>query len=69
MVKRKNAEPTLKIRISTHPKVGPLLDQLVTRGLYGKNRSEVAEEHLRLKLRELQGNKELPREGELSPGS
>jgi len=45
---------TSPLKLSTTPQVIARLDALALTGLYGKNGTEVAEELLRLKLREVE---------------
>ncbi len=52
--RRPNRVETLPLKLSTTPQVIARLDALATTGLYGKNGTEVAEELLRLKLREIE---------------
>jgi hypothetical protein len=49
----KNTVETEPIKLSTTPEVCAQLDKLIATGLFGKNRSEAAEQLLREKLREL----------------
>jgi hypothetical protein len=51
--RRPNRVKTLPLKLSTTPQVIARLDALALTGLYGKNGTEVAEELLRLKLREV----------------
>jgi len=51
--RRPNLAKTSPLKLSTTPQVVARLDALALTGLYGKNGSEVAEELLRLKLREI----------------
>lgn len=46
--------PTEKVHLATTPQVLKALDALVKTGKFGKTRSEVAEELMRLKLREIE---------------
>jgi hypothetical protein len=57
MARAGNAVGTEVLKLSTTSEVCAQLDRLATTGLFGKNRSEVAEQLLREKLREhmLQG--------------
>jgi hypothetical protein len=52
MPRDKNTVSTAKVHLSTTPQVLSSLDALVKTGLFGKTRTEVAEELLRLKVRE-----------------
>lgn len=52
MGRPKNVFETIDIKIATSPRVCELLDKLLATQLHGKNRAEVAEEVLRLRLRE-----------------
>jgi hypothetical protein len=47
-----NSVGTKKLHLSTTPEVLSALDVLVATGLFGKNRTEAAEELLRVKVRE-----------------
>ena len=53
MPRKRNAVQTEELKLSTTPNVCDQLDILAKTGLFGKNRSEVAEQLLREKLREL----------------
>jgi Arc/MetJ-type ribon-helix-helix transcriptional regulator len=57
-----NSVQTSKLQLSTTPQVLKALDVLVKTGKFGKTASEVGEELLRLKLREVE------LEGWLDPG-
>jgi len=46
--------PTVKVHLATTPQVVAALERLVATGKFGKSASEVAEELLRLKLREIE---------------
>jgi hypothetical protein len=52
MARRANTTPTETLLLSTTPQVVALLDKLARAGLHGKNPNEVAEELVRLQLRE-----------------
>lgn len=52
--RRPNAVETSPLKLSTTPQVIARLDALALTGLYGKNGTEVAEELLRQKLREVE---------------
>ncbi|MGZ5443517.1 MAG: hypothetical protein ACXW5U_14080 [Thermoanaerobaculia bacterium] len=52
--RRPNPVKTSTLKLSTTPQVVARLDALALTGLYGKNGTEVAEELLRLKLREVE---------------
>lgn len=52
--RRPNLVKTSSLKLSTTPQVIARLDALALTGLYGKNGTEVAEELLRLKLREVE---------------
>lgn len=52
MPRERNSVGTRKLHLSTTPEVLSALDALVRTGLFGKTRTEVAEELLRLKVRE-----------------
>lgn len=53
VARTKNQTATESIRISTTPQISAFLDELASAGVFGKNRAEVAEELMRMKLREL----------------
>jgi pyruvate/oxaloacetate carboxyltransferase len=53
MARTQNTVPTEKLHLSTTPQVLAALDGLVKTGMFGKTRTEVAEELMRLKLRDL----------------
>lgn len=48
----RNAVGTEKLHLSTTPQVLAALDALIETGLFGKTRTEIAEELLRMKVRE-----------------
>ena len=52
--RRPNPVKTSQLKLSTTPQVVARLDTLARTGLFGKNGAEVAEELLRLKLREVE---------------
>ncbi len=52
MARGPNSVGTKKLHLSTTPEVLSALDALVQTGLFGKNRTEAAEELLRVKVRE-----------------
>ncbi len=52
--RRPNRVETSHLNLSTTPQVVARLDVLALTGLYGKNGTEVAEELLRQKLREIE---------------
>ena len=52
--RRQNAVETSVLKLSTTPQVIARLDALAMTGLYGKNGTEVAEELLRERLREIE---------------
>ena len=54
MARARNSVDTVKVQLSTTPEVVQALDTLSRTGMFGKNPSEVAEELLRLKLREIE---------------
>jgi hypothetical protein len=54
MARPKNAVETEELKISTTPQVREVLDLLAKTGRFGKNASEVAEELMRTKLREVE---------------
>jgi hypothetical protein len=54
MARPQNTVSTTKIHLATTPEVCRALDALVATGKFGKTRSEVAEELMRLKLREVE---------------
>jgi hypothetical protein len=62
MPRDKNPKETVKITLSTTPRVAESLDRLIPEGLYGQTRATVAESLLREKIRQL------IREGELKQG-
>lgn len=51
--RRPNPVETLTLKLSTTPQVVARLEALALTGLYGKNGTEVAEELLRQKVREI----------------
>jgi hypothetical protein len=53
MPRARNAVVTEKLHLSTTPRVLDALDALVKTEMFGKTRTEVAEELMRLKLREI----------------
>ena len=53
MARAPNTVETEKLHLSTTPQVLAALDGLVKTGMFGKTRTEVAEELMRLKLREI----------------
>ena len=53
MARAQNPVDTEALKISTTPEVRAELDRLVATGLFGKNRSEAAEQLLRERLRQL----------------
>jgi hypothetical protein len=61
-MRTRNAVETVPVHLSTTPQVRDLLEALADTGRFGKNASEVGEELLRAKLREveLQGWLERP---------
>lgn len=67
MPRSKNPVETEAVKLSTTPQVCGLLDKLAEQGLFGKNRSEVAEQLLREKLRELTEGGWLARETSRGP--
>ena len=52
MPRDRNTIATKKLHLSTTPQVVAVLDALVRTGLFGKTRTEVAEEILRVKVRD-----------------
>lgn len=52
--RRPNPVETSQLKLSTTPQVIARLDTLALTGIYGKNGTEVAEELLRQKLREIE---------------
>jgi hypothetical protein len=62
MARPENITPTETLRLSTTPQVVALLEQLARTGLHGKNPNEVAEELVRLKLREALRSGELTKQ-------
>jgi hypothetical protein len=54
MARPQNPVSTTKVHLATTPEVCRALDALVATGKFGKTRSEVAEELMRLKLREVE---------------
>jgi hypothetical protein len=54
MGRNKNPVDTVELHLSTTPQVKELLERLATTGRFGKNGSEVGEELLRAKLREVE---------------
>ena len=52
MPRRRNSVETEKLHLSTTPQVLAALDALIQTGLFGKTRTEIAEELLRVKVRE-----------------
>jgi hypothetical protein len=54
MARIANAVETVPLHLSTTPQVKELLDLLAQTGRFGKNGSEVGEELLRAKLREVE---------------
>jgi DNA repair protein RadC len=54
MPRARNAVETVKLQLSTTPQVAELLELLAKTGRFGKNASEVAEELMRTKLREVE---------------
>ena len=61
---------TEKLHLSTTPQVLAALDALIRTGLFGKTRTEIAEELLRVKVRETvtEGWLERAQSGAVSPG-
>jgi hypothetical protein len=53
MARAPNPVDTAKLQLSTTPQVVAALDALARTGMFGKNSSEVAEELMRQKLREV----------------
>ena len=58
-----NAVETVPLHLSTTPQVKELLESLAVTGRFGKNASEVGEELLRAKLREVELEGWLERRG------
>lgn len=54
MARPRNAVPTVKLQLSTTPQVMEALELLAKTGKFGKVASEVGEELLRMKLREVE---------------
>lgn len=54
MAQARNAIETVPVKLSTTPQVVKALEALAKTGKFGKNASEVAEELLRAKLREIE---------------
>ena len=54
MARTRNAVESRVVQISTTPQVFQMLEALARTGRFGKNASEVAEEALRTRLRELE---------------
>lgn len=54
MARTPNAVDTVDVHLSTTPQVKDLLESLAKTGRFGKNASEVGEELLRAKLREVE---------------
>ena len=54
MARTPNSIPTRKLQLSTTPQVVEALEALMATGKFGKSKGEVAEELLRLKLREIE---------------
>jgi hypothetical protein len=52
--RQKNSIETLPLKLSTTRQIHERLDQLVLTGIFGKSKTEVAEELLRAKLREIE---------------
>jgi len=59
MARDTNILDTVTIKISTNPTVEKYLDQLVRKGLHGKNTSEAAERLISQKINELIKNQDL----------
>ncbi len=70
MARRQNSVGTEKLHLSTTPQVLAALDALIRTGLFGKTRTEIAEELLRMKVRETvtEGWLERARSGSIRPG-
>jgi hypothetical protein len=51
--RKRNTVETLPLKLSTTPQIHARLDELALTGLFGKSKTEVAEELLRAKLREV----------------
>ena len=52
--RKKNQIETLPLKLSTTRQIHERLDQLALTGVFGKSKTEVAEELLRAKLREVE---------------
>lgn len=54
MARRPNAVETVEVKLSTTPQIRKLLELLANTGRFGKNASEVGEELMRARLREVE---------------
>lgn len=61
MPRKANAVATETLKLSTTPQTLAALDELVATGLFGKTRTEAAEQLLRERLRELVNQEWIPR--------